>query len=179
MTNDDAFMADIIENPDADGPRLIYADWLDDHGHAERAEFIRVQLELAKPAEENGLRPDSRRAELEARERELLAMHGEEWIGRIGDWVTGWRFRRGMLAICIKAELLWQYLQGRERTFGSGGGWSWKWKFEMPLPTSTPYASQGTSPGGRLSAFGAIRLATCMSRPLQLHRTLLGLLFWI
>jgi len=39
-------LADIIENPEADDLRLIYADWLDDHGEEERAEFIRVQVEL-------------------------------------------------------------------------------------------------------------------------------------
>jgi uncharacterized protein (TIGR02996 family) len=67
MTHDNAFRRDIIENPDDDTPRLVYADWLDEHGQPERAEFIRVQCELARmPA------GDPRRAELEARERELL-----------------------------------------------------------------------------------------------------------
>jgi uncharacterized protein (TIGR02996 family) len=32
----------ILDAPDDDGPRLIYADWLDDHGEALRAEFIRL-----------------------------------------------------------------------------------------------------------------------------------------
>lgn len=41
-------LADIIEHPEADDLRLIYADWLDDHDEEERAEFIRVQVELAK-----------------------------------------------------------------------------------------------------------------------------------
>jgi len=39
-------LADIIEHPEDDDLRLIYADWLDDHGEEERAEFIRVQVEL-------------------------------------------------------------------------------------------------------------------------------------
>lgn len=78
MTHHEAFLADIIADPDDDGPRLIYADWLEEHGHdlaerfrviltdpaddaprigyacllerqgdRERAEFIRVQVELA------------------------------------------------------------------------------------------------------------------------------------
>lgn len=38
-----SFLADIIENPDDDAPRLIYADWLDDSGQLDRAEFIRTQ----------------------------------------------------------------------------------------------------------------------------------------
>lgn len=49
----DAFLADIIEHPDDDTPRLIYADWLEDHDQPERAEFIRVQCELA-----HGIVPD-------------------------------------------------------------------------------------------------------------------------
>ncbi len=41
-----AFLADIIANPDDDAPRLIFADWLEDNGEGDRAEFIRVQCEL-------------------------------------------------------------------------------------------------------------------------------------
>ena len=43
-----AFLAGIIANPEDDDVRLIYADWLEECGAAERAEFIRVQCELAK-----------------------------------------------------------------------------------------------------------------------------------
>lgn len=38
-----AFLQVILENPDDDAPRLIYADWLDEHAHPERAELIRLQ----------------------------------------------------------------------------------------------------------------------------------------
>lgn len=41
-----AFERAIIESPDDDTVRLIYADWLDEHGQPERAEFIRLQCEL-------------------------------------------------------------------------------------------------------------------------------------
>lgn len=47
-THDDAFLADVIAHPRDDAPRLVYADWLEDNGRAERAEFIRVQCELAR-----------------------------------------------------------------------------------------------------------------------------------
>ncbi|MFO0845296.1 MAG: TIGR02996 domain-containing protein [Gemmataceae bacterium] len=43
MTEKDAFLADILERPDDDAPRLVYADWLDDHGEPDRATFIRAQ----------------------------------------------------------------------------------------------------------------------------------------
>lgn len=34
--------------PDDDTPRLVAADWLDEHGDADRAAFIRAQVELAR-----------------------------------------------------------------------------------------------------------------------------------
>ncbi len=42
------FLQDILSHPQDDGVRLIYADWLEDHGDPARAEFIRCQLELEK-----------------------------------------------------------------------------------------------------------------------------------
>lgn len=42
-----AFLDDIIAHPDDDTLRLIYSDWLQDHGEGERAEFIRAQVEYA------------------------------------------------------------------------------------------------------------------------------------
>ena len=79
MTHDDAFLQAIIESPDDDSLRLIYADWLDDHGQAERAEFIRVQLGLGQlPV------ADPRRAGLVLRRQELLAGHQEDWVEQCG-----------------------------------------------------------------------------------------------
>ncbi len=47
MTADErAMLAAVVADPDADLLRLVYADWLDDHGRPERAEFIRLQCEL-------------------------------------------------------------------------------------------------------------------------------------
>lgn len=48
MTDRDALLRAICENPDDDAPRLIYADWLDEYGRSEDAEFIRVQVELVR-----------------------------------------------------------------------------------------------------------------------------------
>lgn len=51
-----AFLAAITETPDDDTPRLVYADWLEEHGQSDRAEFIRVQCELAKMPAQSGYR---------------------------------------------------------------------------------------------------------------------------
>jgi uncharacterized protein (TIGR02996 family) len=46
MTIDgDALLRAICENPAEDTPRLAYADWLQENGRPERAEFIRLQCE--------------------------------------------------------------------------------------------------------------------------------------
>lgn len=41
MHDDAAFLAKIIEAPDEDAPRLVYADWLQEHGREEQARFVR------------------------------------------------------------------------------------------------------------------------------------------
>jgi uncharacterized protein (TIGR02996 family) len=47
MGTEAALLRAIRANPDEDTPRLAYADWLDEHDQPERAEFIRVQVQLA------------------------------------------------------------------------------------------------------------------------------------
>ena len=42
---DDLYRA-VLDSPEDDAPRLIYADWLDEHGRPDRAEFIRVQCAM-------------------------------------------------------------------------------------------------------------------------------------
>jgi uncharacterized protein (TIGR02996 family) len=45
VTHDDAFLKAIIQNPDDDTPRLVYADFLDERGDP-RGEFLRVECRL-------------------------------------------------------------------------------------------------------------------------------------
>lgn len=40
----------IIDDPDSDTPRLVFADWIEEKGEPERAEFIRVQIKLTEIA---------------------------------------------------------------------------------------------------------------------------------
>src|SRR5262245_52942331 len=88
-----AFLRDIIENPRDDARRLIFADWLDENDHAERAAFIRVQCELASMDED-----DPRRADLLTRERELLAAHQKTWVQEVPTWARRYaRFHRGFI----------------------------------------------------------------------------------
>jgi uncharacterized protein (TIGR02996 family) len=96
MTNEANFLAAIREDPDDDGVRLVYADWLEEHGDSEaqraRAEFIRVQIELKRLPEF-----DARRHALEDREADLLAVHEEAWLGDVPHNLELWRFERGFV----------------------------------------------------------------------------------
>lgn len=136
-----ALLAAVIARPDQDGPRLVYADWLDENagaaecgwcggrgedrpppavevggrrmvyvgplglcpqcrgtgsvpdGRAARAEFVRVQVEIARwgtcDGHSQGLHSPGgprcpecdRRSGCRRRERELMLEHGREWFG--------------------------------------------------------------------------------------------------
>jgi uncharacterized protein (TIGR02996 family) len=84
MSDEDALLAAIIAHPDEDTPRLMYADWLDDHGQPDRAEFIRIQC--APDADEAA---EERAAELEERNRAKWLV-GFPQFSRVQ-----WEFRRG------------------------------------------------------------------------------------
>src|SRR5262245_53427650 len=89
MTPHDAFLQDILDDPDDDAVRLIFADWLTEQDDP-RGEFIRVQCELA------GLSPgEPRWPGLDQRQRDLLLAHQEEWAGPLPGLVRRFNFRRG------------------------------------------------------------------------------------
>ncbi len=92
----------IIQQPHDDQLRLIYADWLEEHGDP-RADFIRVQLSLKNT--ENGS-PGYR--QLKHREHQLLREHGTQWsCGVIAGVPTAEQFDRGFLShLEIRAKAL-------------------------------------------------------------------------
>ena len=74
MTDREALIAGIAADPDNDLRRLVFADWLDEHGEPERAEFVRLQVE--------SLRIEDREERLVAiaRANELFREHGQGWF---------------------------------------------------------------------------------------------------
>src|SRR5437588_196244 len=96
-TADGAFLQAICAEPDEDAHRLVYADWLDENGRPERAEFIRVQCALAK------LGPDDPRPpHLLKREKALYEAHHQAWFDELPDWARPrgyglFTFRRGFV----------------------------------------------------------------------------------
>jgi uncharacterized protein (TIGR02996 family) len=102
MTHDEAFLQAIIESHDDDAPRLIYADWLEDHGQPERADFIRAQVALATMP-----RNDPRRQALKISERRLQERHEWHWAQPFSGFAEDWKFRRGFVeGVTISAHVL-------------------------------------------------------------------------
>src|ERR1700719_4532281 len=102
MSPEKSFLHAILEAPDDDLPRLVYADWLDEHGDPARAEFVRVQCELARPGADDG-----RRTEVLGRERELLKAHAHAWTAE-WDGLRGvaWEgFERGFVGTFYVADV--------------------------------------------------------------------------
>lgn len=104
MTDSEPFLQEIIAAPDDDGPRLVYADWLEEQGDP-RGEFIRLQCELAQsPVQPSRLDPLEKDfvhdgpAELRIREAELLREHERLWLGAVGERCSKWMFHRGFVA---------------------------------------------------------------------------------
>lgn len=80
MTEEQSFLQSIRDDPGDDTVRLVYADWLEEHGQLERAEFIRIQCELAKTECDNPHYPL-----LKGRSDELEAENGTQWTGPISE----------------------------------------------------------------------------------------------
>jgi uncharacterized protein (TIGR02996 family) len=88
MDEVDAFFQSILDSPDDDRPRLIYADWLEERGDP-RGELIQVQCELAKMPTN-----DPRRPGLQARAQGLQTRFTHEALG--GAHIS-FCFSRGLL----------------------------------------------------------------------------------
>jgi uncharacterized protein (TIGR02996 family) len=111
VVDEDAFLRAVIADPDDDAPRLIYADWLDEHGQGARAEFIRVQIALARMSTR-----DERRRRFLSRQRRLLRRYGETWAEPLRSLFWNYQFHRGFVesAICSNAR---EFLRRGEELF--------------------------------------------------------------
>jgi uncharacterized protein (TIGR02996 family) len=95
VLEEEGFLRSIIDSPEDDTPRLVYADWLEERGDP-HGEFIRVQCALKRPhaAEDHD--------RLAAREKELLQAHDATWAKPIRRLVEKWAFTRGFVeAVCM------------------------------------------------------------------------------
>jgi uncharacterized protein (TIGR02996 family) len=91
MTYQDALLRAILDDPDDDMLRLVYADALEERGDP-RGEFIRVQCALARAAANDPSRPG-----LEQREKQLQTAHQADWTRPIAHLIDAWEFQRGFV----------------------------------------------------------------------------------
>ena len=118
MPTHEHFLSAIREAPDDDGPRLVYADWLDEHGGPDgqaRAEYIRVACQIARIEQHDlpafrAIMPSNAVSDaqlaryddkswnaLNDREIELFEQHGKKWLQPVQDIVFAHMFRRGFV----------------------------------------------------------------------------------
>jgi uncharacterized protein (TIGR02996 family) len=91
--DEEGLLRDICQRPEDDVPRLVYADWLEEHNQPERAEFIRVQCRLTRIDEYDPERPH-----LQWRERQLLTDARKKTWGELPVKPVKQRaFRRGFI----------------------------------------------------------------------------------
>lgn len=87
-----AFLAAIRDEPDSDVPRLVCADWLEDNGESDRAEFIRLQIELTR-----GVKDRERALALLRPLRALIVKHRARWLGVLTRHAPAAVFERGFV----------------------------------------------------------------------------------
>ncbi len=109
MTPERAFLQDVRDNPEDDAPRLICADWYEENGQPERAEFIRLQCRLARAPFALGS-PALRR-----REAELLKKHGKQWRAPLKKFSNKVGFFRGFADHMVLGGLV--FLEHAEELF--------------------------------------------------------------
>lgn len=80
-TDREALLRPILENPADDCARLVFADFLEEQGEGERAEFIRVGCELVR--RDNLFLVGHPRDVLSRRERSLLLTNWLKWTPRL------------------------------------------------------------------------------------------------
>jgi uncharacterized protein (TIGR02996 family) len=83
VSEEQGLLHDIIANPDDDTPRLVCADWLDDHGRRERARLVRLQCAIERfgPTDEDDWMGEWLR--LVDEEVELLCAHEKAWLAEL------------------------------------------------------------------------------------------------
>jgi uncharacterized protein (TIGR02996 family) len=99
-SDQEALLHAIIEHPEEDTPRLVYADCLEENGDPDRAKFIRVQIERAQlprvltPAEYTKLN------RLLAQADRLFDSNGRGWAAALGVKEKSYlSYRRGFLEV--------------------------------------------------------------------------------
>ena len=113
MTDHDALLRAVCAHPDDDTPRLVFADYLEETGDADRAAFVRAQVEAARL-------PDWEPFPVFCRHRRPDWHTGRPWKATLPEghgWQVAWvdlPFRRGFgYRIRIKSLPAWEAVEPR------------------------------------------------------------------
>jgi uncharacterized protein (TIGR02996 family) len=135
VSDEAGLLAAIRDNLADDTPRLVYADWLQEHGQDDRAEFIRVDCERWET-------PNRRRGEkLDRRADQLLKKHEKAWLGPLSrrGAAENYETRRGFVVLvelsaaqfAKHAGAIFDHHPMIEEVFLTAGG-PWKACFSRP-----------------------------------------------
>ena len=121
-----ALLAAVVAEPDADAPRLVYADWLQEHADEEQAQYIRDAIRLA------GMKGDERkRRALNDRLWKLDRRLWRQWLKPLGIEGAFPYFARGLAELIFYEEVddffrevraLFRFLPVRSLGIGIGDG---------------------------------------------------------
>jgi uncharacterized protein (TIGR02996 family) len=185
MSHEEAFLRDILANPDDDTPRLVFADWLEERENP-HGDFIRTELQLDRVLNGSPSRhaleyrarqllciSDGRfrfegkvSQELEARDNDLLSRCGARWVGPVAGLANYWGFRRGFVQeVGLSGR---QFLKNAEDLFRFAPVMHVSFTkvppVLVPTLTTSPYLTQLRSvclAHNRIGARGALGLAEC------------------
>jgi uncharacterized protein (TIGR02996 family) len=142
MSDASPFLRAIWDTPHDDGPRLVYADWLDERGDV-RGEFIRTQCELARASP-----GDPRLPELRRRQGQLQRKHGAAWRKELPTTVRRGDFERGFLAP-VKAMAASTFLGLDDSFFRPAPLWrvrlTWASRELIPMLAESPHLPRLTA----------------------------------
>ena len=105
MHDERAFLREIANDPENPAARLIYADWLEEHGACDRAEFLRLETELTgmSPTEPAFLK-------LNARFHELHGRLDPKWLA----WLDRTEIENCRLEFRFQCPARWESLRPTE-----------------------------------------------------------------
>lgn len=109
----ECLLAAVAANPDADLPRLVYADWLEERGEAVRAHFIRLQVAEWRDPEPWELSAAPRPSSV------LADGYRHEWLSALPANQRPWvRFERGFAETLSSPKMRTGFLRLLERPHG-------------------------------------------------------------
>jgi uncharacterized protein (TIGR02996 family) len=121
-----ALLAAVRERPDDLGPRLVLADWLEEHGDEHdvaRAEMLRCRCQLASLATTS-----TEGWQLLQRENDLVQRHQEAWLGPVRPWVDRWELRNGLFHVTLNAKAL---KGDTDQALAATEAWGWVTSVDM------------------------------------------------